>query len=289
MNASRIAAFPLLLLPALPAQAGALSPSSFAFGAETSFLSGGVTSGFGPVTDASGSGSQGYNVTATAWSANQTVLIGVSNPAYPFGSGGPTLYASESTLTSDASGGSTGTTVSAHGFSDVVSTSFTLVGFAPSSQTLPWTGNYEHVAYLTVSATNVTSTANWSEVLPSAVSASGGATFGYLTIGGSLVNYGTLNFQGAAPANDVLYNQNGVTITLDQQTKASPYSIATDALDIQLVNANLGDRTVTGNFIVGQTFADPFPAPAPSGLVAMLTGLGTLGWLRRRRSVAPAA
>jgi hypothetical protein len=96
----------------------------------------------------------------------------------------------------------------------------------------------------------------------------GDASFGSLTIGGSLMGK-TVTFSGTAAANTVLYSTPTITITLDKQTlldflpstgaAIGPNRITTDALDIHLNSAHLFGKTISGDIVVGQSSAALLP------------------------------
>lgn len=106
----------------------------------------------------------------------------------------------------------------------------------------------------------------------------GDASFGSLSISGSLVGGKTLTFSGDAAPNTVLFHNSTVTITLDKQTLSDflpPVApgavippllanrITTDALDIQLNKASLFGQTITGDIRIGETSATYFHSPIP--------------------------
>ena len=100
----------------------------------------------------------------------------------------------------------------------------------------------------------------------------GSASFGSLTIAGALIGR-TLTFKGNATANDVIFHNDTVTVTLDKQAitgffppgaagATSGSRITTDALDIQLNNAHLFGQTISGNIDIGQASATLWPRHA---------------------------
>jgi hypothetical protein len=123
---------------------------------------------------------------------------------------------------------------------------------------------------LSLSATLVHSDSDASYVFgPNRGFLGGDASFGSLTIGGSLIGK-TLTFAGGAAANTILYHSSTVTITLDKQTLSDflppstvapigPNRITTDAIDISLNNAHLGGQTLSGDIALGETSASLFP------------------------------
>ena len=123
---------------------------------------------------------------------------------------------------------------------------------------------------LSVSATFIHSKSSASYVFgPNQGFLAGDASFGSLTIGGSLIGGETLTFSGDVAANTVLFRSSTVTITLDKQTLSdflppvttaavppvSPNRITTDALDIQLNKASVGGQTITGDIRLGESSA----------------------------------
>jgi hypothetical protein len=137
---------------------------------------------------------------------------------------------------------------------------------------------------LSASATFIRSGSSASYVFgPNQGFLAGDASFGSLTISGSLVGFKTLTFSGDAAPNTVLFQSSTVTITLDKQTLSdflppvaagavppvSPNRITTDALDIQLNNASVGGQLVTGDIRLGESSATNFHSPIPAALVPM--------------------
>jgi hypothetical protein len=135
---------------------------------------------------------------------------------------------------------------------------------------------------LSVSATFIQSASTASYVFgPNQGFLAGGASFGSLTVSGSLVGSKTLTFSGDAAANTVLFHSATVTITLDKQTLSdflppvtagavppvSPNRITTDAFDIQLNNASVGGQLVTGDIRLGESSATYFHSPIPTAPV----------------------
>ncbi len=131
---------------------------------------------------------------------------------------------------------------------------------------------------LSASATFIHSESSVSYVFgPNRGFLAGDASFGSLTISGSLVGGKTLTFSGDAAANTVLFHSSTVTITLDKQTLSDfqppvaasavpavwPSRITTDALDIQLNKASVGGQTITGDIRLGESSATYFHAPIP--------------------------
>ena len=108
-----------------------------------------------------------------------------------------------------------------------------------------------------------------------------------LGINGSTVfNLGS-NAQVAA--NFVAYNQNGLKVTLNQQS-ASSYDntrvLITNAIGISFTNYLLDGRSLTGNIIIGQSFSELVsgdPVPEPTIWTQMIAGFALAGAASRRR------
>lgn len=123
---------------------------------------------------------------------------------------------------------------------------------------------------------------------------SGDASFGSLTLSGALIG-GTLTFSGNAAPNTVVFSTPTVTVTLDRQIVSNliscslvctptPTSIMTDAIDISLHDAMVFGRMMSGNIVIGQSFADPVPVPAaePGALSLLMIGIAGAVGLRLR-------
>jgi len=120
------------------------------------------------------------------------------------------------------------------------------------------------VLLLSVEATGIRSESDSSFVVgPDQGSLTGDASFSSLTVTGALVGGKTLTFSGDAKPDTVLYSSSTVTITLDDQHFLLPPtgtgvigpSITTDAIDIQFNDASFGGRTISGDFVIGESSA----------------------------------
>lgn len=126
---------------------------------------------------------------------------------------------------------------------------------------------------LTLTATDIAGKVTDTRSSPLVTVQTGTATFGALSLSGSLVGAQTLAFQGAAPANTVLYSDNYMTVTLNQQTDTGvvectpicefvPKAVLANALQIVFFHDPIivgarpkDDVNVGGNVTVGQTEA----------------------------------
>jgi hypothetical protein len=116
---------------------------------------------------------------------------------------------------------------------------------------------------LSVAATQVADAANASLVVPTAATFSGTASFGSLSISGSLIGTTPVTVSGDVAANTTLFSGNGVTIVGNAQiidehvacTKAActvrQTGIHVHALAIYLDEVAIGSQTVSGEIVLG--------------------------------------
>ena len=255
-----------------PNQPPAGAAYSAAFGIGAHFRSGGVATKLGRIAFTQGSAPPAYSRSAAAASVSKTVAI------VPDTTPTPTLFVNATNVRSHVdSHGIEIDSVSAAGSAKLDS-----LGLSLNLNPLPPTagaGVPVPQPFLAVAATNVASDASFTRVFPSTDTATGSASFGSLTISGSLVGDKTLTFSGPAPKDTVLFQSPTVTITLDQQVEVGlitcspdpcrfiPENITTDAIDIELHNADLDGHTVSGHIIVAQSRAGA-GSPAPTPLAA---------------------
>jgi hypothetical protein len=121
--------------------------------------------------------------------------------------------------------------------------------------------------YLLVDATKVDASATLSRQSPLTPKASGTASFGSLTVTGSLLDGKTVTYSGSAPPNTVLFQSATVTITVHQQVIVgliscgpsctfTPDRINVQALDIALTSADIDGRPVSGDIVLGAASAE---------------------------------
>lgn len=122
---------------------------------------------------------------------------------------------------------------------------------------------------LSIVATNIRASANYSVVVPQPPVATGSTSFGNLVVTGSLVDNKHLSFVGTPAPNTVLFSDANVTITLNQQLivastvtcvsspgcTVSPERILVDAVHVTLNNASIFGRIVSGDFGLGEAQA----------------------------------
>lgn len=128
------------------------------------------------------------------------------------------------------------------------------------------TGAPPPVPFLTVVAGDVATSANYAKVFPSSVSVSGSASFGSLSISGSLVGNSVITYSGSASKNTVLYQSATITITADEQMVTGtiscppcqfmPAAIKVHGLDIKLDHALIDGRPVSGDIALGAASAE---------------------------------
>jgi hypothetical protein len=260
----------LLFGSALPASAqpvGSASASD-AYGLGAGFTYSGMTTEISPVDEAAGLAPPAYNVTRSLAAFHQTIAIPPLIPAaLP-----PTAASFTATATglksNAASNGIELDFVSATGKSSIATANLTVTNTIPPGSTLPT------VLYLDVTAKKVVTTADFSQTFPQAPTVSGTASFGALSISGSLLNGHTVTYSGSAPPNTVLYKSSvastdavpAVTITADAQTKVgiiscgpncafTPTRINVAGLRVDLYKAMINGFPVTGTIVLGSASA----------------------------------
>jgi hypothetical protein len=131
---------------------------------------------------------------------------------------------------------------------------------------LPTTAVPTPAPLLTLTATNVTSQVTDTQTLPSVSSPAGTASFGALSLSGSLVGGKTLTFSGAAPANTVLYDDDFMTVTLNQQIVTGtidcaptcqfvPKAMTANAIAVQMHKEPIAGRPAAATIYVGMAEA----------------------------------
>jgi len=122
---------------------------------------------------------------------------------------------------------------------------------------------------LQMSASGVQASASYSVVVPRPSLVSGTASFGKLTITGSLLEGKTLTYSGTPPANYTLFSNAEVSITLNEQVieattvtcvvgqgcTVNPGGIHVAAVHVALTKADVFGRIVSGDFFLGEAQA----------------------------------
>ncbi len=123
---------------------------------------------------------------------------------------------------------------------------------------------------LQIGATKVQASANYNVVVPRPPFVSGTASFGTLTIAGSLLGGSSLPpYSGTPPANHILFSNAAVTITLNEQSieaelvtcvvgqgcTVTPGGIKVAAVHVALTNASIFGRIVSGDIYLGEAQA----------------------------------
>jgi len=233
-----------------PAASAAFS-SANAFAARLTF--GGTKTSFGSLARVSGSASP-YDKTKHVHHLHKVLDL---DPGSPFN---PTLQLDEAGIQTNATSDGFGIDfISSRADAHIGSSNFVLPDY-------PFPPGIIELLGMAFSATDINSSADFSHVFGSSQSfVTGGASFGSLSIGGSLIGR-TLKFSGDAAPNTVLYSSATVTVTLDKQIvtdlisigptpAVTPFSITTEAVDISLHNASFRGTRVSGDIIIGQASA----------------------------------
>jgi len=117
---------------------------------------------------------------------------------------------------------------------------------------------------LKLTASGISNTLTDVQTLPLPSVQTGITHFTTLTLTGSLVGGKTLTFTGDAPANTVLYDDQYLTVTLNQQIVTGmiectptctfvPLQMAANAIAIQMNKEPIAGKPANGNFFIGQT------------------------------------
>jgi hypothetical protein len=241
---------------ASPASAGT-APSSTAYGISAVMQSQGTLTQIPPVARVAGNGLKAYTHTTSQPLFSES--LGVVSASNMVGS----LAVVTSGITSHVSGtGTAGATVQAEADGSTASVDVTLSLVPPPGSTQP-----PAAPLLSLSATDVTSQVTDTRTLPSVGQQAGTASFGTLSLSGSMVGSQTLTFSGAAPANTVLYSDPNMTVTLNEQTVSGvidcspicqfvPKMMIGDALIVQMFQKPaIGNASLTGELVVGQNVA----------------------------------
>ncbi|MBV9755871.1 MAG: hypothetical protein JO047_02345, partial [Alphaproteobacteria bacterium] len=196
-----------------PNQPAGSAAYSAAFGLGAHFKSEGVATRLGRIAFVQGSAPPAYSRSAAAPGVSKTLAI--VPDTFPT----PTLFVNAINVRSHvASRGIEIDSISSAGDAKLNTLGLTL-NLNPPPPTANGNGPVPQ-PFLALSATDVASSASFDRVFPSANTTTGSASFGSLSITGSLVGDKTLTFSGVAPRNTVLFQSATVTITLDEQVQA---------------------------------------------------------------------
>jgi hypothetical protein len=238
---------------ALTAAPAFATPSSYAYGASGNASSQGTATALPPVGYVKGSGK--YDKRALVPYASES--LGLVSAGNLIGAVSVTAAAVSSHVS--GTGGAVPKVV-AEADGSVGSVQMAVELIPPPGSTQP-----AAAPLLTLSMSNLASSLSASQMLPSVAVLSGTASFGSLTIGGSLLP-STLTFSGAAPANTVLYDAPHITVTLNEQIVTGaiqcvpkcafvPQSMTADALAIHINGALVLGKVFNTNFKFGETHA----------------------------------
>jgi hypothetical protein len=115
---------------------------------------------------------------------------------------------------------------------------------------------------LSITATNVVSHSAFTKTRTGAVTPTGFAKFGKVTISGPLLGIPTKSFSGPAKVNQVLFQSpdKSVTIYLNRQVTTGPAnrptSISVDALAVVVNNKSIPMNAISAEIVMGATMAN---------------------------------
>jgi hypothetical protein len=239
-----------------PAAAQA-SPTAYAFGLSAFIASGGTGTMISPIGKTAGGGGKSFSHTALVPLFSES--LGLAAAGKPVGAA---AIVTSGITAHVSSNGSAGATVQIEGDTALASLQITVELTPPAGSTQP-----APAPLLTVTASNIASQVMDTQTLPAVAVQTGTASFGSLSITGSMVGGQTLTFQGDAPANTVLYDDPNMTITLNQQVVTGsidctplcqfvPSKMVGDALAIEFSKKTLYRKTTTsGQIVVGENEA----------------------------------
>lgn len=240
----------LLLLAALAAAgpAGAATVLSSASIASAALTVSGTSVPLGTVGAAGGTSASGaYNVVTTLPAISQRWTLPGKNTRV-------TLALDATNAAASASG----TSKSPATATAAVSVGTLAVGLLPTAGGDP---------YVTVTLSGSQSTATYVPGGSDQGTAFGGSTLGTVTITGTLLQGQTITRDLNVGPNTVVWNQNGVKLTLratapikptlcGSSCATLPYGVASDAVNLTLTNAQVNGKTVSGTVTLGHAQAN---------------------------------
>ena len=244
-------------LIASPAFAAGPTPQSAAQAFDAHITSGGVSAEAGPFADVVGQGGSAYNEIANGSPENEVVPLLPRNPT-------PSLYLDLGAVKANAS--NTGIQLNSESWGS--SAAVDRVNAAINLKPLP-PGAPHPQPFLAIIAHTVKATAGLNLVFPSTENATGSAKIGGLDISGSALGFSAVHFSGLPAANTVVYDTPTVTITLNRRIESgliscspapggcifTPYTIETDAVDIDLHKAPWDGNKYSGHIVIGRATA----------------------------------
>ncbi len=244
------------LAAAAPALAGE-APASAAYGFSADIASQGSAMTIPAIARVVGSGSKPYSRSTSAPLFSESFgLVSAGNLA------GAVAIVSSGIASHVSGTGTAGATVQAEADSSMASLQIDMTLLPPPGST-----QAPGAPLLSLTATGIASQVTDTRTLPSVGQQAGQASFGALSITGSLIGTQTLSFQGAAPPNTVLYSDSNMAVTLNGQTVSGviactptcqfvPKSIAGNAVSVAIFQKPLiGKAKMTGEMLVGHNLA----------------------------------
>lgn len=232
----------------------------------------------GPAAQVSGQTSPGYNNTGTLASLNTNVDLGLVSLV----TAGLGLTTGVINTSATANGTLPTNTSTGSGYSEVNNLGINLYTstFGLVTTALGLTSD-KVTSTTTVTRLNGVNTLTGSSLL---------ANLNLSVLGAPILSLGA---NGTVGINTVAYDLAGLRILLNEQistNSGATQSLTTNAIHIFFNNFLLSGRTLTGNIIVGQSFAqiNVDPVPEPMTWTQMLAGFALVGSALRRRRQLPA-
>jgi hypothetical protein len=230
------------------------APSSLAYGLYGALSSQGTGTATARVGMASGKGGLAFSHYSSVPLFSEALGI-VSKGAVI----GEMAFVTSGILAHTSGTGTKGATVQIESDASVASVSIEL-------SLLPTTANPTPAPLLTLTAINVASQVMDTQTLPAVSTPVGTASFGGLSLSGSLVGGKTLTFSGAAPANTVLYDDAFMTVTLNQQIVTGtivcaptcqfvPKAMTANAIAVQMHKELIAGKPAASTIYVGSNEA----------------------------------
>ena len=234
----------------------------------------------GPIGTITGRTSPGYNLTGGAASLATSVGLGNNDGI---------------TATLGLNSGTIATTASADGTTPADTTSGNASAALDNLDIHLFTSSGGPItSVLRLTATQVQSLSSVSKA-GTVITQTGQSIFSDLDLGINGSSVFSLGSNASVAANFIAYNQNGLRVTLNQQS-ASMFDntrvLITNAIGINFSNYLLDGRTLNGTITIGQSISEMIstdPVPEPASWAQLLAGFALAGAAQRHRRIIKGA